>query len=401
MAGTRYPYQAWLKEKYPLLDEQSFKSSYTARHGAHQQDHTEAASPVTMKPQSAVCKQLQLEMRLQFRHLCALASNRLHDSCTAREFIGFLVLNNGFPVVAFQRQAIVNLAANAVIDLMSVDDFRRDLLSCVTGVLAHSQPARASIRLKMLAAFEALQVSSGTGGISHSKFASILLTALRQELERVNRNTEFQVRLIKLLALYPHPQGDPALQAILDGHQDALVKDAAKTARFHLCSLGRMWEETPSDQLSSQDDRIRRIKQALSDSMCLDQRIQMIFNQIKGAPIDSPDDPRLPYLYEMLSSKSSMRLAAAVAMAHSYKLQNPCPVGQTAIDVLVDTAINGTNSADTLDALSCIELLKQVSPRVPDNIEKYRTLAYLKLHLRTVSTATLELAANRLGRTAK
>lgn len=379
-------YLIWINENYPLIDGDFFQQEYNKRSPrtppipAHSGTVAKASSLKYSGAGSHIYDQLRSEMLSQFEQFCDLARGDGERSALARQFLAHMVLSDGFPVFSLEREALADSAATMLGDLIKVEQFRTELYSSVAAVLSRCQPARESIRWTLL---NALTQGKARRERTDLQLSATLLSSLHQELERPDsqRSVRFQCRLIELIKEHPNPEAVPILNAIAEHHPQVEVRETARLVKFYIHnSHRRIWDATACDELSRLDERARRLACTLADNDLTEvEGIQAVFNQLKGCYITDKNDPRLPYLDNILSlsvpASSQLTLGTALGIAYSYRIPELCQVAGKAIQVLVETAINGADPGAMLDALIGVKLFRQLSKTADACIEKSLAVA--------------------------
>lgn len=223
---------------------------------------------------------------------------------------------------------------------------RREAFYSAAAILAHSQPTPKLIRLMVLQWLERfLNDTNAEFRPGIEEVATVLFKALQLELRRTacQQSVEFQQKLVTLVSRYPHPEAHAFLQAIGDHSCDPQHKRLTASFASKLSeSLMSIWENTAVDQTAS--DQFREVSLCNLQSMILaeSERVQVIFNACKGAPITNLEDRRLSLLCALLEDESEMVVVAtAVTLSQIYEIEPGCSVAARAVEVLTDIAVNG------------------------------------------------------------
>jgi hypothetical protein len=148
--------------------------------------------------------------------------------------------------------------------------------------------------------------------------------------------------------------------------------------RLH-ASYTRKWNETPEDQVSSHVERADRLETGLrEDSFDDEDRIQIIFNQIKGLKFAELDS-RWDVLHERFSE-----LCYRVQFAIAYGICVNCssdvrhPMFETAIRLVADAAVNNEDRLLLADALLALRAAQATSLAAANAVDEAQTTANKK-----------------------
>lgn len=381
--SIQHPYYDWVSANFPLLTSVNLELEYARAfmklfESFAPEQIAHSGIVITVDCQNPIYQDLLAQALQQFAQLCVCAEDNDRFGAEAREFLGYLVLSDGYPAYSEQRHLLAERGALVLRQLMMIERFRPDIHAAVSGIIAYSPCARVQIRLIMLDAFAEYFSAKTRVRPEQSELCTILFDGLNLELRRSKseQNFEFQARLIKLLIEHPHPATEVVLSVIADEHGDnSLGKLAAESLRQLHNSLCRVWELTRPDQVSNEDLRAQNLAQIMDYSFSEEEQIQSIFNACKGLKIVHLSDPRLSQLNALLLAESNtIRLASAIALSKIYSLDPACEVASKAIGVLTDWAVNGEEGDHMLDALSAVKSFEAISPACAKKVE----IGYIK-----------------------
>ncbi|MBX9687345.1 MAG: hypothetical protein K2X27_11625 [Candidatus Obscuribacterales bacterium] len=375
------PYLNWVGTRFPLLYAENLEETYgrrmldlivaSQREAIPQEQDSRIVIRVDTRNQ--IYKDLRLEALAQFKQLSKLAAQDGEDGSSAREFLSYLLLCNGYPAFIEMRTQLAEEALSLVRDLMKVERFRVDLHSSVSGIIGYSKHASVQRRSVMLEAFEEYLDPETLYRPGRRELSSILFDALRLELSRPisEQCVIFQNRLLDLLCIHPHPETKVMLSAIANEHYDEQLKVRSREALVRLNnSLMRIWNATVPDQVSSHEFRVSSLAELSELDIDELSKVQGVFNACKALKVRDLSDPILRRLNEFMSMESSsLRLAAAIALANIYAVEPPCEVARKAISVLTDWAINGSEGRYVLDALEAVKTFESISEEMRKKVE--------------------------------
>lgn len=195
--------------------------------------------------------------------------------------------------------------------------------------------------------------------------ADSLLGELRREIQKVpcDRSDRRIMELLAQLRHIHHPEAAAVIEAIGTHFQNAEVRRAAKQVLvFRSSSLTRLWDETVEDQVSPVASRAARLSKLAEATLPSDQMVQSIFNDMKGEPIESAMDDRLPaFRFFLNAADLRVRLAAAFAICRVYQTGELSPALLRSLDIIADAAVNGGAAVDVLDTLHCLQTVGGLS----------------------------------------
>ncbi len=389
------PYFNWLQAEFPLLSAECFEQEFCKQALSELVASQKEAVPDTedsrivihVDRKHPIYNELKKAAFDQFAKLSTLVNEEGQEARKAREFLSYLVTADGYPAYEEFRQELADLGAIQILRLMERQELHKELHSAVSGILAYSQNARASVRMLMLEAFCKYFDPQTKERPTRRELSGILFNALTLELQRplARQSQEFQERLIQLLAKHPHPECKILLECISKEHSNESMREQAKSLLQHLQeSLLSQWENTIEDQVSSLEFREKSLSEIMMHKNQQDQ-IQAIFNSCKGMDITMLQDPRLPMLNILMSSQSNtICLAASFATSYIYRIEPPCEVAGKAIAVLTDWAVNADDGRYVLDALQAVKNFEQLSDTCKQKIENAYISANQKFIFRSV-----------------
>ncbi|MBY0550542.1 MAG: hypothetical protein K2W95_24905 [Candidatus Obscuribacterales bacterium] len=204
---------------------------------------------------------------------------------------------------------------------MELQTYHSELLPAVTGVLAfanHSNPAN---RILLLTGIQQFFCVDDANVGDRQALATLLFAALNVELRRPlpEQSHEFQVRLIELVELHPHPASTALFAVVSDCHHDQHLRKVAQRANVRLMdTLGLMWRRTIVDQVSSSEFLSDHMQAIFDNSLSDLDKAQAIFNACKQKVSAKPSDLRLTLLKRCMSTSDSalLRIASSMAFWH-------------------------------------------------------------------------------------
>lgn len=303
---------------------------------------------------------------MELDRLIELAGLQLPESNIAREALGYFVTTYGGAQDG-EKAYLAAVAAQALIRLSYDRDLREQMFPLIESALCESVALAADLRLMLLDALDAFAQDRHWRDDHVKELGDVVFRALRTEFQRRSgeRDERYQTRLLFLLRTLGGPDAVPFLDAIEDAHENPEIRELAKqTSRYVMYSLERIWNATREDQVSMPPNRARRLLEAPDLGLNTSEMVQAIFQEMRGLPVVSSDDPRAAALAEYMHSESVPRiqLAAAFALAMSLQVEEPFVEALTAIDVLTNFAVNCDSPSDINDAMIAI---KRVSERAP------------------------------------
>ncbi|MBX9688442.1 MAG: hypothetical protein K2X27_17160 [Candidatus Obscuribacterales bacterium] len=389
-------YFEWLTQNFPLLSAENLEQAYGRDRLKEIADAQTEALPegdegrilIFVDPSSPRYLKLKEEALEQFAELCRAASADGEFAREARQFLSYLVLCDGYPAFTEMRLELADRGATLIRELMKNEEMRADLHSTVSGLIAYSQHARPELRLLMLDAFSEYLSPNSKSRPGRRELSTVLFDALNLELRRQpdEMSQEFQRRLIELMVQYPHPSLPALLTVLYEEHPDQALRRKAKDYLAVLqSSLERLWEASNPDQVSSLEFRARSLGELANPAYTDNEIAQGIFNCCKGLEISNLSDPRLPELNALLNSDSNtIRMAAAIALSHVYRIEPACQIAGKAIEILADTAINGKLGDFVLDAISGVKSFEEMSESTKKKVETANAAANQKFIFQNV-----------------
>jgi hypothetical protein len=142
------------------------------------------------------------------------------------------------------------------------------------------------------------------------------------------------------------------------------------TLRFLDESLEHDWDQTIPDSVSDANARALRLAEAISGGMDARALVKTIFNNTKGAPLESVFDPRVSKIKALIDHRHKLvRLACCWAVLgqgiYSPKVDNI--VG--GVDNVADLAVNSHSSGVRHDAVTMLDRLRSEFPESRPRID--------------------------------
>jgi hypothetical protein len=218
--------------------------------------------------------------------------------------------------------------------------------------------------------------------LGFKRSARILHEALLLEIQRPmpEQSLKYTQLLMDSMASYPHHLALATLNAIsLTGVNQSLREMAA--AAFHAVaeSLEIRWLKTLEDKLATFDSRKERLAELCRMPHDDAYNVQVIFNSLKGFPIKSLDDPRLPAIKTLMSySMSSVKMANCWSLFAQGDYSPTVDEFVHGLDELTNLAVNSGSAGLSHDAVKLIRSLQKEHPELEEKIKAYTESANLR-----------------------
>ncbi|MBX9722826.1 MAG: hypothetical protein K2X81_15605, partial [Candidatus Obscuribacterales bacterium] len=138
---------------------------------------------------------------------CADAERDDETGSHARERISQYILNDGISQEPRCNPLLIERGTEVLSRLMRRKQFSAEILPLASFVIAYSQKAQISTRLKMLEVFAEYYAAQASSGRAKCDLSKILFDALNLEVHRSmpQQSEEFRNKLMDLLSSYQHP----------------------------------------------------------------------------------------------------------------------------------------------------------------------------------------------------
>lgn len=400
------PVRSWLRANYPNLDlelvaETVFNDAQAQLNKLDPEfDATNSSNILQSKMQSAFLLEPQADETLlalvqnNFEQLAEGARGQGPDAVMCRDFLGQILLNNGYPLIKQIREWAKHRSCEIFLQLLLEKQFVAQISYFVLAALGKTATVDSKLREQLLTGFD-LVVSSSEKPLK-SICAETLKDALLIELNYRADTSELSAAtsILRKMAQFPPTDVYPFLSALIQTTNSSEIREQAKLVLDELyVSAEKIWDETEPDLISSQDERLQYLLNAATkgSDKYVAETIVYVFKENLAT---SDEDRRLQALGEFLNANGvTVQMTASLTVVlHAelnYKNNNAnraegSDFGKLSnliaksANVLADIAMCADDTRAGAHAVSLLNRLESVSPQTTQLVSDAKLQASMK-----------------------
>jgi hypothetical protein len=379
----------WLTNRFPFLAADFFYMmvSLELRYRLSLENEIkQISSESELSLNAIIIVQMTNVAKAQMLELATIARGSLPDAGLARRMLCSILLSD-MSVAEEIRGYCTEVAAAVIREIahaIAVTNARSEidrLLECARNCLLHRPWLSEKTRLDLLAAYGQLTKFrtplSGSLIMSRRESTVVLTDCLLLELSNSqnSQNIGFIEAVLSLLCDQDNQHTLPLLEVLLTQHANDEVRAASAKAHKVLSNrLEKRWNETQIDQISSLSSRSKRLLAAF-ESNDANVITQTIFNNMKGSPITSVNDPRAGILNKLIQKSEIGALAVLWTLFAEGFYNEELEKFFGAMFLAADLSMNGKKASVRTEAANVISMIRVTYPKLEKQIEAVLAVA--------------------------
>lgn len=389
----------WIRETYPALDEissfagqiESVEAFLDSKSSTAKSDSSETEKLLARMTTATAfgipyegAEQL-VRAKRELEQVIELARTSNPAAELAKLFLLFVISTGAESLPPNLRNIALEQASDTVLSLSQNADnaglLQEPLLFTMSNAYSYSPAARRSL----FQAFKNITKADGQYTLGLEAACTALSRAIDIELRLPQERADdsLLVEMIEMTIEFPHPEIFPVLTAILNSHDDAHVRAAASKTLYELeLSTAKLWQETTPDLVSTEEQRIEKLEEALKEEDPRDSII-FLFKMCKDRALPPPDTPFHKTIGKFLSHESDMvKLAASRVLLQTsfYHAEDstPDPTLTKTINTLATFAFDTATPHSAREAALLLDSLTNAPDAVRKHIEEAKNRASLE-----------------------